>query len=284
MSPSAPLSAALPLYFVDAFADRPFAGNAAAVCLLERPAERAWMLTVATELQQPATVFVHDHGEGFGLRWFVAGRELHLCGHGTLAAAHILWEAGQLWPDAPARFHSVSGTLTAQRAGDLILLDFPAEPVESVALTDAPAGLLDGLGIETVGIEVRAVARGRLDLLVEVGSAAEVRSIVPDFDRLRQIETRGVIVTAPSDHPEYAFVSRYFAPGVGIDEDAVTGSAHCLLGPYWAAQLKQETMMGYQASARGGAVRVRVNGARVELGGRATTVMSGSLLAPPPAE
>ena len=274
--PGAPMSfSPLPLYVVDAFADRPFTGNAAAVCLLDGPADPGWMQAVAGELQQAATAFVHEQGEGFGLRWFVPAAELKLCGHGTLAAAHALWEAGQLWPYAPAHFHTVSGTLTAHRDGDLIALDFPAEPVEQVA---APP---DGLA-KALGVGARSVARGRLDYLVEVASEAEVRAVRPDFARLKQIDARGIIVTAPSETSEYDIVSRFFAPSVGIDEDAVTGSAHCLLGPYWAAKLGRETLVGYQASARGSAVRVRVDGARVELGGRALTVLNGSLLAPPP--
>ena len=235
------------------------------------------MQAVAGELQQAATAFVYEQGEGFGLRWFVPGRELQLCGHGTLAAAHALWEAGQLWPDAPARFQTVSGALTARRDGDLIALDFPAEPVEQIP---APPG---GLA-EALGVGARSVARGRLDYLVEVASEAEVRAVRPDFARLKQIDARGIIVTAPSATSGFDIVSRFFAPSVGIDEDAVTGSAHCLLGPYWAAKLGRETLVGYQASARGGTVRVRVNGARVELGGRALTVLKGSLLAPPPVD
>jgi PhzF family phenazine biosynthesis protein len=270
-------STRLPLFVVDAYADRPFAGNAAAVCLLDGPADPAWMQAVASELQQAATAFVYEQGEGFGLRWFVPQTELKLCGHGTLAAAHTLWEAGHLWPDAPARFQTASGILTARRDGELIVLDFPAEQVEDV--TASPVGLLEALGVEA-----QAMARGRLDYLVEVRSEAEVRAVRPDIARLKQIDARGIIVTAQSSTPGYDMVSRFFAPSVGIDEDAVTGSAHCLLGPYWQAKLGRETLVGYQASARGGTVRVRVDGPRVELGGRAITVMSGSLLASPPAD
>ena len=263
----------VPVYLVDAFADQPFAGNGAAVCLLDGPADPAWMQAVAVELHQAATAFVHEQGEGFGLRWFVPGSELKLCGHGTLAAAHTLWDAGQLWPDAPARFHTVSGVLSARKDAALILLDFPAEPVQQVT---PPPALTEALGVEAL-----TVARGRLDYLVELASEAEVRAVTPDIARLRQIETRGIIVTAPADTPGYDIVSRFFAPSVGIDEDAVTGSAHCLLGPYWSARLGKETLVAYQASARGGVVRVRLNGPRVELGGQAQTVMRGSLLAPP---
>jgi PhzF family phenazine biosynthesis protein len=264
----------LPVFLVDAFADVPFAGNAAAVCLLDTPADPAWMQAVADELQQAATAFVHRPGDDFTLRWFVPSRELLLCGHGTLAAAHILWESGRLTPTAPARFETVSGALTARRDGSSILLDFPAEPVVPV---ESPSDLIGALGIEP-----RAVLRGRFDYLVELASAAEVRALRPDLARLRQVETRGVIVTAQSDTPDYDVVSRFFAPSVGIDEDAVTGSAHCALGPYWSALLGRETIVGYQASARGGTVTVRVDGDRVELAGRAITTLRGSLLVLPP--
>jgi PhzF family phenazine biosynthesis protein len=262
----------LPVFLVDAFADAPLAGNVAAVCLLDEPADPAWMQAVAAELQQAATAFVHARGDGFSLRWFVASGELTLCGHGTLASAHILWESGRLSVTIPARFQTVSGTLTARRDGPLILLDFPAEPVVPV---QPPPDL-----VEALGIEPRTVLRGRLDYLVELASEADVRALTPDLARLRLVETRGVIVTARSDVPDYDIVSRFFAPSVGIDEDAVTGSAHCALGPYWSARLGQETIVGYQASARGGTVRVRVDGARVELAGRAVTTLRGSLLVP----
>jgi PhzF family phenazine biosynthesis protein len=233
------------------------------------------MQALAGEMQQAATAFVYEQGEGFGLRWFVPAAELKLCGHGTLAAAHALWEAGQLWPDAPARFQTASGTLTARRDDDLIVLDFPAEPVVPVSVP--PDGLLEALGVTA-----QRVARGRLDYLVEVASEEEVCAVRPDLTRLRQIEARGIIVTAPSASSDYDIVSRFFAPSVGIDEDAVTGSAHCLLGPYWQARLGRDTLVGYQASARGGVVRVRVHGSRVELGGQAITVVNGFVLAPPP--
>jgi PhzF family phenazine biosynthesis protein len=295
----------VPLLLVDAFAEAPFGGNSAAVCLLDGPADAGWMQAVAAELRQPATAFVWPAGgrgdaastrEGpaaargvpFGLRWFVAAAELTLCGHGTLAAAHALWESGRLPMDAPARFETVSGELTARRAADpsaqradgLIALDFPADPVERVS---PPPHLIEALGVEPV-----AVSRGRLDYLVELGSERAVRALRPDFARLRLVETRGVIVTAPGRHAgpdaagDYDCVSRFFAPSVGLDEDAVTGSAHCAVGPYWGRRLGRATLRAYQASARGGVLQVRLDGSRVELAGRAQTVLLGSLLAGPP--
>jgi PhzF family phenazine biosynthesis protein len=228
------------------------------------------MQAVAAELRQPATAFVWADGGAFGLRWFVAAAELTLCGHGTMAAAHVLWEAGRLLVDAPAHFETVSGQLVARRDGDLIALDFPAERARPVA---PPPHLLEALGVEP-----RAVTRGSLDYLVELGSEDEIRAVSPDFARLRQVETRGVIVTAPARTGEYDCVSRFFAPRFGLDEDAVTGSAHCAIGPYWAERLGQTMLRAYQASARGGVLRVKVDGSRVELAGRALTVLRGELL------
>jgi PhzF family phenazine biosynthesis protein len=269
----------VPVFLVDAFADAPFTGNPAAICLLDGPADATWMLAVAAELRQPATAFVHTLGaeqsDRFGLRWFVPGSELVLCGHGTLATAHVLWATGRLAPDVAASFETVSGTLMAHPDGDLITLGLPAEPVKPVP---APPHLLEALGAPA-----RAVMRGRLDFLVELESDQAVRALRPDFARLRMVETRGVIVTARSSAHHLDVVSRFFAPGVGLDEDAVTGSAHCSLGPYWGERLGCTTLTAYQASARGGTVQVRLDGSRVRLGGRAVTVMEGSLLAPPPA-
>jgi PhzF family phenazine biosynthesis protein len=213
------------LLLVDAFAEEPFSGNSAAVCLLNGPTDTMWMQAVAAGLRQPATAFVWPIGDRFGLRWFVAAAELTLCGHGTLAAAHALWEADRLAADAPARFETVSGPLAARRDGDLIALDFPSDQVR-------PAPTPPHL-IEALGVQPRAVLRGSLDYLVELGSEDEVRGVRPDFARLRLVETRGVIVTAPAQTATYDCVSRFFAPSVGLDEDAVTGSAHCAVGPYW---------------------------------------------------
>jgi PhzF family phenazine biosynthesis protein len=268
----------IPVFLVDAFAEAPFGGNTAAVCLLAAAADAAWMQAAAGELNQPATAFVYpaegDAAGGFGLRWFAPAAELALCGHGTLAAAHVLWETGRLPLDAPARFQAVGGALAARRDGDLIVLDFPADPVRPVA---PPPEL-----VEALGVAPRAVARGRLDYLVELGSEQEVRAVRPDVARLLRVETRGVSVTARAETAGYDVVSRFFAPGVGLDEDAVTGSAHCALGPYWAERLGRTELVAYQASARGGVVRARLDGTRVQLGGRAVTVVRGTLLTAPP--
>ena len=263
----------LPLYQVDAFTDEAFRGNPAAVCLLGEAAPEEWMQRVAAEMNLSETAFLTPRDDGYRLRWFTPTVEVELCGHATLASAHVLWESGQLRPDDVARFHTRSGLLTAARDEGDITLDFPASPSEDAA---APEGLAEALGVTP-----RRVARGRYDYLVEVDSGETVRRLAPDFRALGEIEVeRGVIVTAPgADGVD--FVSRFFAPAAGVDEDPVTGSAHCCLGPYWSRRLGRTDLVGYQASERGGTVRVAVCGDRVLLGGRAVTVFRGELLAKP---
>ena len=259
----------LPLFQVDAFTDRPFSGNPAAVCLLDRERDAAWMQAVAAEMNLSETAFLLEREDGFSLRWFTPATEVDLCGHATLAAAHVLWEQGLLAPGAAARFHTRSGLLRATRSGAVIELDFPAAPAEPAP---APPGLLAALGLD--GGEV---CRSRFDYLVVVEDAAAVRALRPDFPALGRVETRGVIVSARSDDPAYDFVSRFFAPAAGIPEDPVTGSAHCTLGPWWAPRLGKPSMTAFQASRRGGVVQVSLQGDRVRLGGRAVTVLTGEL-------
>lgn len=258
---------------VDAFADVPFAGNPAVVCLLAQPRDAAWMQSLARETNAPATAFVvaGDGGEGgYDLRWFSPTTELALCGHGTFASAHILFAEGRAAPDQALHFRTGVGTLTCRREGDLIAMDFPAEPPQPVAAV--PVELLQALGVQP-----RAVARNRFDYLVELESAAAVRAVDPDFALLKTVQTRGVIVTAPAGTDDYDFISRFFAPSAGVGEDSVTGSAHCALGPYWGARLGKDDLVGYQASARGGIVRVRLRDDRVDLLGRGLTIMRGIL-------
>ena len=257
---------------VDAFTDKPFGGNPAAVCLLPRPADAAWMQRVAREMSLSETAFlVRREDGGFDLRWFTPVVEVDLCGHATLAGAHVLWEEDHLAPDAPAVFHTRSGRLSAVLRNGWIEMDFPAEPAEA---TPAPATLAAALGAQPA-----YVGRNRFDYLVEVDSEGTVRRLTPDFRRLREIETRGVIVTAPAETDGFDFVSRFFGPRAGVDEDPVTGSAHCCLGPYWRRRLGRDTLTGWQASARGGLVRVAVRGERVLLSGQAVSVLRGQLLA-----
>jgi PhzF family phenazine biosynthesis protein len=255
---------------VDAFTDLPFAGNPAAVCILPAVRDDRWMQNVAREMNLSETAFLHRQADGFDLRWFTPTTEVALCGHATLASAHVLWEEGHLDPGQPARFHTKSGLLTAERKGDWIELDFPATREE-------PALAPDGLA-EALGAAYGYVGRNRFDYLVELESEAALRHLQPNHFALRKIPVRGVIVTSRSDSAGFDFVSRFFAPGSGVDEDPVTGSAHCCLGPYWQKKLGKSELVAYQASARGGVVRVSVKGERVILGGKAITVLRGDLI------
>jgi len=258
------------IYQVDAFARKPFSGNPAAVCLLAGPRDETWMHNVAQEMNLSETAFLYEQGDGFSLRWFTPAAEVELCGHATLGSAHVLWEVGLAPSEGTARFHTLSGLLTAERRGEEIELNFPSTPA---APTSAPPGL-----IEALGVRPNYVGMSKFDYLVEVDSEAEVRGMRPDFVKLKGMGIRGVMVTAVAAIKQYDFVSRFFAPGVGIDEDPVTGSSHCCLGPHWSQRLNKEEMFAYQASARGGEVRVRVAGDRVHLGGRAVTVFRGELV------
>lgn len=259
----------LPIFQVDAFTDRPFAGNPAAVCVLTEMRDADWMQKVAQEMNLAETAFLLKQADLFNLRWFTPTIEVDLCGHATLASAHVLWEAGYLKPDQPARFSTRSGLLTCERKGSWIEMDFPAEPEEK---TSPPPGLENALGITA-----RYVGKNRFDYLVEVDSEDTVRKLKPNFALLGEIPTRGIIVTSRASSPGFDFVSRFFAPRAGIPEDPVTGSAHCCLGPFWRTRLHKDEFVAYQASLRGGVVRVRVAGNRVYLGGQAITVLRGEL-------
>jgi PhzF family phenazine biosynthesis protein len=258
---------------VDAFTNRPFAGNPAAVCVLPASPPEPWMRDVAREMNLSETAFLVPQDGGYNLRWFTPAVEVDLCGHATIASAHVLWEDGHLPLDEPARFHTRSGLLRASKRGDWIELDFPATSAEPA---QPPAGLLEALSPGNA-LTARFVGRSKFDYLVEVASEKRLRALDPDHSSLRKLTVRGIIVTARSETPEFDFVSRFFAPGSGIDEDPVTGSSHCALGPHWARQLGKTNLMAYQASARGGVVRVSVEGDRVILGGQAVTVLRGEL-------
>ena len=254
---------------VDSFTATPYAGNPAAVCVLPGPREDEWMRSVAAEMNLSETAFLHPkNGDGYRLRWFTPTVEVDLCGHATLASAHVLWEERYLRPDEAARFHTRSGVLTCQRAGDWIEMDFPAK-FEQPA--EPPPQLREALGAE-----MKYVGRNQFDYLVEVADEAILRSLKPNHRLLRELPVRGVIATARG--AEYDFVSRFFAPGSGIDEDPATGSSHCALAPFWSARLGKKEMTAYQASPRGGVIRVRVEGDRVRLGGQAVTVLRGEIV------
>lgn len=266
---------AIPLIQVDAFTAAPFGGNPAAVCLLEAARDERWMQNVAREMNLSETAFLSPSGDGYDLRWFTPTTEVALCGHATLGSAHVLWETGRLAGDSPARFRTKSGLLECRRKGSWIEMDFPSTPPKDAA---PPAGLLEALKLEA-----RNTARSRFDWLVEVASEEMVRGAAPDIGLLKRVEARGVIVTSRASadgaaRKGFDFVSRFFAPAAGVDEDPVTGSAHCCLAPYWGSRLGKVEMVGWQASARGGEVRVKLAGERVLLSGQAVTVLRGELV------
>jgi PhzF family phenazine biosynthesis protein len=259
-----------PLFQVDAFTSIPFKGNPAGVCFLSEPQPEEWLVAVAAEMNLSETAFLLPEGDGYRLRWFTPVVEVSLCGHATLGSAHALWETGRLAPDQEARFFTKSGLLTARRCGGWIEMDFPARPLEPAA---EPEGLSSALGIHPVFI-----SQSKSSMLVEVESEQVVREAAPDFAALKEIPVRGVVLTSRASESEFDFISRFFAPRMGINEDPVTGSAHCVLAPYWSAKLGKHELTGYQASARGGIVRVRSQGDRVILGGQAVMVFKGELL------
>jgi PhzF family phenazine biosynthesis protein len=263
--------AMIPVFVIDAFTDKPFGGNPAAICLLDRWPADEWLQLVGREMNLSETAFLVKRGSNeFDLRWFTPRVEVALCGHATLASAHALWDSG----DAPRDllvFHTrKSGRLTATplQAGE-IELDFPAKPATAC---EPPPGLFDALGIQAT-----ITARNEFDYLVELPSEASLRALRPDFAKLAATECRGIIATTRSADERYDFVSRFFAPRAGINEDPVTGSAHCCLAKWWGEKLSKTEMVGFQASERGGIVRVARDRGRVKLSGRAVTVMRGEL-------
>ncbi len=255
---------------VDAFTSKPFAGNPAAVCVMRSPAQESWMHEVAREMNLSETAFLHPDADGYRLRWFTPAVEVALCGHATLASAHVLWHEGHLDRGKQARFQTLSGLLTADLVDGWIKMDFPAKHASP---TLAPKDLLKALGVS----RALYIGKNAFDYIIEVASEEQVRLLAPDFSRLAHVAARGVIVTAQSASSDFDFVSRFFAPAVGVAEDPVTGSAHCCLAPFWSAKLGKLEMVGYQASQRGGVVKVAVRGERVWLYGQAVTILKGQL-------
>jgi PhzF family phenazine biosynthesis protein len=258
------------IYQVDAFTDKPFTGNPAGVCILDKPADKNWMQNVAKEMAISETAFLYPEDSGYNLRWFTPNAEVDLCGHATLASAHLLWEKCYADKEDILEFHTKSGTLTATLKEGWIGLDFPVLDEEE---TEVPEGLVEALGIKPV-----YVGRNIFDYIVEVSSEEELSKINPDFTKLANINARGFSVTAISKSDEYDFVSRFFAPSVGVPEDPVTGSAHCCLGPYWMKKLNKSNLTAYQASARGGFLKIKVMGNRVLISGKSVTAIEGMLL------
>ena len=258
------------LNVVDAFADKPFAGNPAAVCVLDAPADETWMKLVAREMNLAETAFLYPIADGWSLRWFTPSVEVELCGHATLASAFTLWETGALRADETARFSTLSGWLTCRREHAWIEMDFPYQ----VCMTcESPDGLAEALGCEPLSCGLNS-----MDYLVEVANERTLRSLKPDFNAIANLPVRGVIATCRSESLEFDFVSRFFAPAVSVNEDPVTGSAHCALGPYWQTKLGKSDFTAYQASERGGLVRLSVRGDRVRLRGQAVMMSRVELL------
>ena len=228
----------VPVFQVDAFAETPFCGNPAAVCILAKSRDDLWMQNVAVEMNLSETAFVRQRDDGFDLRWFTPAYEVELCGHATLASAHVLWEEQLVPRSDPIRFQTKSGILTAEPIGELIELDFPSDPP---AESELPSAFPDILGVTP-----KWTGRGRFDLLIEVeGGESSLNDIKPDFSKLAEIDTRGIIVTSRSDSDEFDFVSRFFAPRVGVPEDPVTGSTHCVLIPYWSGVLQKQDLLAF---------------------------------------
>jgi len=266
---------AQPIIQVDAFTSERFRGNPAAVCILEKPRDEAWMQLVAREMNLSETAFAvkHPTEPEWLLRWFTPVSEVDLCGHATLATAHVLFDEGRVSRDEAIRFQTKSGRLSARSSGGWIEMDFPVDAPQPAT---PPAALVEALGLD--GTALTYTGRDSTDWLIAIDDPARLRALRPDLVRLAAVDARGVIVTAPSDEPRWDFLSRFFAPAVGVPEDPVTGSAHCCLAPFWADRKDRNELVGFQASARGGEVRVRFEGNRVMLTGQAVTVMRGELL------
>lgn len=259
----------IPIFQVDAFTSKPFKGNPAAVCLMKEKKPDGWMQQVALEMNLSETAFLLPEGQGWRLRWFTPAVEVDLCGHATLASAFILFHLNLVAQDNTIHFFTRSGELTAREQDGWITLDFPA-------FFEGPYSHRDQL-VETLKIKLNEVVQSGENVIVEAASADVVRQLVPDFERLKELPMHGLAVTARFDQPPFDFISRYFAPWVGINEDPVTGSAHACLGPYWQKRLGKTKFRAYQASSRGGDIVVEVKGERVHISGQAVLVFYGDL-------
>jgi PhzF family phenazine biosynthesis protein len=256
------------IYVVDAFTDKTFKGNPAAVCITSEPLDDILMQSIATEMNLSETAFLYSQQDGYSLRWFTPNAEVELCGHATLASAHILWETEILSKEQQAIFHTKSGLLTASKYDSWIQLNFPAEPVNE---SECPSELIEALKIDPV-----YVGRNRFDYFIEIASEDVIKNLSPNFSMLGMIKTRGINITSKSK--DFDFISRCFFPALGVNEDPVTGSAHCGLAPYWSKKLNKTEMYAYQASARGGKLKIELQKDRVLIAGQAVTVMKNELL------
>ena len=258
---------------VDAFTDRAFRGNPAAVCVLDAAKEKYWMQSVAREMNLSETAFLIEQEDGYNLRWFTPTTEVPLCGHATLASAHALWTEGYVSSETAIHFHTLSGLLIAKFNNGWIELDFPANFSQPV---DFPSQLADALN----NIPFKKVLLNSLGYLIEVETADSIEQLQPNFSLLKSLPVANVTLTSLAEaSSEYDFISRFFAPGLGIDEDPVTGAAHCCLAPFWRDRLNRDKMLAYQASSRGGTVKINyAGGDRVILAGQAVTVMRGEII------
>jgi PhzF family phenazine biosynthesis protein len=264
------------LFTVDAFTGKPFSGNPAAICLADGVTDSSWMQQLAAEMNLSETAFLSRRDDGYDLRWFTPGVEVDLCGHATLASAHVLWEEGLADASEPITFHTRSGQLTCRHAAaGRIEMDFPARPVTEAT---PPPGFLEALGADP-----KFVGTSEVGYVVELPTEEDVRALRPDFARLREIPDAWAVVTAPASSGGFDFVSRFFAPQGGVDEDPVTGSAHCALACFWSERTGRASFRAYQCSPRGGVVFAELDGDRVKLGGQAVTVSRGELKVSPPA-
>lgn len=261
----------IPIFQVDAFTSELFKGNPAAVCVLQEPADPVWMQNVAREMNLSETAFVSPREDGYGLRWFTPEAEVELCGHATLSSAHVLWQAGYVSQGEKIRFHSLSGKLVASRHKEWIELDFPSATV-------IPGDISEEI-LAALGPVPEIILRSGDKWLLEYADENDIYTMKPDFIALKQRSGRGLIVTARSEKPGIDFISRYFAPWIGVNEDPVTGSSHTILGPYWGQKLRKSHLVAWQASARGGLLKIRVSGERTYISGQAVTVFSGQLFA-----
>jgi len=260
------------IYQVDAFTNKRFAGNPAAVCILKEAADETWMQQLANEMNLSETAFLYKEGGLYKLRWFTPVEEVDLCGHATLASAHILWERGYEPENAPIQFDTKSGLLGAEKDGEWIEMDFPAQPPKEIPM---PQTMFQALGIER---GILYMGQNVSDYIVELDSEEVVRNMRPDFSLIARFPCRGLIVTSKSDEEGIDFVSRFFAPLFGINEDPVTGSAHSCLTPYWAKRLNKNDFFARQLSTRGGFLRLKLRTNRVKIGGQAITTMIGKLV------
>ena len=259
------------IFQVDAFTDHAFGGNPAGVCILKKDASAEWKQQVAAEMNLSETAFVRRLDEQrFALQWFTPTVEVELCGHATLATAHVLWQTDLVDEADSIFFETRSGVLTCKNMAGKVQMNFPANAAHDFAVDQ---GIIDCLGVNPI-----YTGKNTFDLLIEVASENEVRRASVDFNRLREEPVRGVILTSRSEKAEFDFVSRFFAPASGVDEDPVTGSAHCCLGPYWGPKIGKTELVGFQASHRGGKVNISLADDRVFLLGQAVTVLRGSIL------